>query len=139
MSQLLMILLVSSFSAHARVSCGNINDEPRETGRWVQDSERYIEYHSPHELSQFLERHIESLQVTKVSDIEYATERLMTYHWEGWSSCRAGDPRLRLEYDGGEVKFKGDGAPITSLPLSEFSSDPCEPACGGTGKQFQAL
>lgn len=135
MLQLLLILLVFYPSSYARAACAEV--EAPDLGRWVQDSERSAEYRSERELEQFLEKNRSNFPDTKASELEYATERLMNFHWEGKSSCKTGDARLRLEYDAGEVKFKRDEPPITSLPLHERTSDPCELACMDAVKVIQ--
>jgi hypothetical protein len=93
-------------------------------GRWVLDGERRTEYRSESELAQFLEKNRRSFPGIAASELEFASEIPQHYHWEGKSVCPPNDPRLSLEEDAGEVKFKHEAA-LSSPFRHESTRDPC--------------
>lgn len=94
-------------------------------GRWALRSETRTEFTNHQELAEYLRGHRENFAGLLPHHLTSATEVSRTFHWEGASSCSAGDPRLTLIEDAGVVTFSGDGSEVTFASSALSRVGPC--------------
>jgi hypothetical protein len=118
--------IFKSASNSARLADSDPCYIPANDGKWILVSRNLQEYRSEREIEDYLQKNKENFPDTEAKEVEFASEDVRAYRWQGISHCKPDDPRLLSQIDLGEVRFK-DSNPSHGIPSFDPMStvDPC--------------